>query len=68
MINKINSSSVNVTMDINGLALIQLAIGHLALSINNGSFDAGTKASQIAVMDNLQVFHTKIDRILNNFS
>lgn len=65
---KDEQANINLTLSPDVVSLLQIAVGHLALSIDNGSFDVGNKTQQKAVLDNLEGLHYQMEHILSNFS
>jgi hypothetical protein len=65
---KCDAVNINLTLSVEIVQLLQIAIGHLAISIDNGSFDVGTNLNQDAVLDNLHGLHHQMSHILNDFA
>ena len=65
---EIEEANVNITLSPDVIRLLQLSVGHLSTSINNGTFTAGTPAQESVVLDNLQGIYEQMDSILDNFS
>ena len=65
---KFEQVNINLTLEPDVVKILQIAINHLAMSIDNGSFDAGTKAQQDSILDNLHGLHIQMDKILKDFS
>lgn len=64
---KCDAVNINLTLSVEIVQLLQIAIGHLAISIDNGSFDVGTNLNQGAVLDNLHGLHHQMNNILDDF-
>lgn len=65
---KCDAVNINLTLSVEIVQLLQIAIGHLAISIDNGSFDVGANLNQDAVLDNLHGLHHQMSHILNDFA
>jgi hypothetical protein len=59
--------NINLALPVEIVQLLQIAIGHLAISIDNGSFDAGTQLDKDAMLDNLHGLHDQMNNILDDF-
>jgi hypothetical protein len=60
---KVEVYNIALTPDV--IQLLQLSIGHLAVSIDNGSFEVEDEMVKEAMMDNLHGLHTQMDSVLN---
>lgn len=65
---KFEQVNVNLTLEPDVVRLLQIAVNHLAISIDDSSFDIGNKLSKNAVLDNLHGLHIQMDNILKDFS
>lgn len=61
---KVENAMVTITMPMELLTLIQIAVGHLGMSIEDGSFKVGTKKQNEMVLDSLCSLHHQIENTL----
>lgn len=64
---KFETVNINLALTPEVVQVLQIAVGHLAMSIDNGSFEVGNKQAEEAMMDNLHGLHNQMDNILQNF-
>ena len=64
---KINGKPITIVTEYDAVVLLQIAVNHLAMSIDDGSFDL-KGANEEAIMANLYELTCYFDNILDNFS
>ena len=64
---KIEEATITIVTEPDVVTLLQIAINHLAMSIDDGSFDLHG-ANEDAIMANLFELNNYMDNILSNFS
>jgi len=64
---KIEEANITIVTDPDVVTLLQISINHLAMSIDDGSFDL-KGANEEAIMANLYELTCYFDNILDNFS
>lgn len=65
---EVSNASVSVTMPIEMLGLLNVAVCHLSRSIKNGSFDAGTRKQKRMVIDALDDLNNRTSTLLNKMN
>ena len=63
----IEGATITIVTEPDVVTLLQIAINHLAMSIDDGSFDLHG-ANEDAIMDNLFELNNYMENILSNFS
>ncbi len=63
----IEGATITIVTEPDVVTLLQIAINHLAMSIDDGSFDLHG-ANEEAIMDNLFELNNYMEGILSNFS
>jgi hypothetical protein len=58
--------TINVAFAPDVIELLQMAVGHLAMSIDDGSFEVKTKALKDTITDNLCDLHVQMSLMLSN--
>ena len=64
---KIEGATITIVTEPDVVTLLQISINHLAMSIDDGSFDLNG-ANEDAIMANLFELNNYMDNILSNFS
>lgn len=63
----IEGATITIVTEPDVVTLLQISINHLAMSIDDGSFDL-KGANEEAIMDNLYELSNYMEGILSNFS
>lgn len=64
---KINGKPITIVTEYDAVVLLQIAVNHLAMSIDDGSFDL-KGANEEGVMSNLYELNCHFENILDDFS
>lgn len=64
---EIEEANINIRISPDVIKMLQLSVGHLSTSINNGSFNAGTPAYETALLGHLQDIYEQMDSIMDNY-